>query len=68
MVDEESDVENWMYLDQYEHIEDFNGFLVAINKRMETDSELSSWRDEFLTIVVPDSWKTSQWTEEHRIT
>ena len=67
MDDEDSSVENWMYLDLYERIEDFNGFVEAINKRMESDTDLGNWRDEFLSVVVPDSWKTSQWTEEHRV-
>lgn len=67
LVDEESKNENWMYLDLYGKIEDFNGFVEAINKKMETDTELSTWRDEFLAVVVPDSWKSAIWTEEHRI-
>jgi hypothetical protein len=67
MVDEDSSIENWMYLDLYEKLDDFNGFVEAISKRMETDTELSAWRDDFLSVVVEDSWKSAIWTEEHRI-
>lgn len=68
MVSDDSSVENWMYLDLYENFKDFEGFIEAINARFETDKELQIWRDQFMSVIIQESWTTSQWNEEHRIT
>jgi hypothetical protein len=67
MVSDDSPVEDWMYLDLYESFKDFEGFIEAINARFETDVELQNWRDQFMSVIIQESWKTSQWIEEHRI-
>jgi hypothetical protein len=68
IVGEDSSVETWMYLDLYEDFKDFEGFIEAINARFETDEKLQKWRENFMSVIYPESWTMTQWTEEFRIT
>ena len=68
MASDDTAVETWMYLDHYESFKDFEGFIEAINARFETDVELQKWRDAFMSVIDPESWTTTQWLEEYRIT
>ena len=68
MVSADSSVEKWMYMDFYEDFKDFEGFVEAINARFETDAVLQKWREDFMSAIDPESWTTTQWHEEYRIT
>ncbi len=63
MVDEETSVEHWMYIDFYENIEDSQKQWDLL----ERDEELKACLEKVLSQIVPDSLKTTRWTENNEL-
>jgi hypothetical protein len=63
MFSKDASVEIWMYIDMFDSPEDFKKMEGAINNMLKTEPELKAIFDRLLDMMVPDSWKTTQWTE-----
>ncbi|MHA1948923.1 MAG: hypothetical protein ACXAAO_01535 [Candidatus Thorarchaeota archaeon] len=63
MFSKDASVEIWMYIDIFDSPEEFRKMEGAINNMLETVPELKATFDRLLGMMVPDSWKTTQWTE-----
>jgi hypothetical protein len=63
MLSEDASVEFWMYIDFFDSPEEFKKMEAVINKMQETDSDMKTTFDRLFELQVPDSWKTTQWTE-----
>jgi hypothetical protein len=62
-MSEDESIEFWMYIDLFDNLDDFKKMGDAINKMLGTEPELKATFDKLLGLMVPDSWKTTQWTE-----
>lgn len=56
----DSDVEIWMYIDEYEDQEAYN----KTTKALQSDVEIAKLKKEFVSLRVPNSFKTEVWTEK----
>jgi hypothetical protein len=66
-TEEGSSEENWMFLDEYEHREDYDIWMKAVRK----DPELIRLMDEFFPkwdpLIVPGSKKGEVWIEVEKL-
>ncbi|MGD9382397.1 MAG: hypothetical protein PVI03_08130 [Candidatus Thorarchaeota archaeon] len=63
MLSDDESVEFWMYIDVFDSHEDFKKMDAVINKMLETDPDMKATFDRMFALQVPDSWKTTQWSE-----
>jgi len=63
MRSDDESVESWMYIDIFDSHEDFKKMDAVINKMLETDPEMKTTFERMFALQVPDSWKTTQWSE-----
>ncbi|MFX1273251.1 MAG: hypothetical protein ACFFAX_16320 [Promethearchaeota archaeon] len=63
MVTEDQSVESWKYIDIFDNTEDFEKMDGTMNKVFEREPEVKAVFDRVFEIMVPDTWKTIQWTE-----
>ena len=62
-VDDETSVEHWMYVDFFENLEDCQKHWDMLEK----DEELKAALESVMSQIVPDSLKTSRWTEKDEL-
>ena len=63
MHSNDESVESWMYIDIFGSPEDFKKMDSVINKMLETDPDMKTTFERMFALQVPDSWKTTQWSE-----
>ncbi len=63
MRSDDESVESWMYIDIFDSPEDFKKMDAVINKMLEKDPDMKTTFDRMFALQVPDSWKTTQWSE-----
>jgi hypothetical protein len=63
MIGEDPSVESWIYIDIFDNTEDFERMEGTMNKVFEREPEVKAVFDRVFEIMVPDTWKTTQWTE-----
>ena len=63
MHNDDESVDSWMYIDIFDHPEDFKKMDAVINKMLEIDSDMKTTFERMFALQVPDSWKTTQWSE-----
>jgi hypothetical protein len=63
MLSDDESVESWMYIDLFDSHEDFEKMDAVINKMLETNPDMKATFDRMFALQVPDSWKTTQWSE-----
>ncbi len=63
MSSDDESVESWMYIDVFDSHEDFKEMDAVINRMLETDPDMKVIFDRMFALQVPDSWKTTQWSE-----
>jgi hypothetical protein len=62
-VDEETSVEDWMYIDFFENLEDCKEHWDMLDK----DEELKAALENVMSQIVPSSLKTSRWIEKDEL-
>ena len=62
-VDEEASVEQWLYIDFFENLEDCQKHWDMLEK----DEELRAALGKVMSQIVPDSLKTSRWIEKDEL-
>ncbi len=63
MRSNDESVESWMYIDIFDSHEDFKKMDAVINKMLETNPDMKTTFERMFALQVPDSWKTTQWSE-----
>ena len=62
-ANEDLSIESWIYIDIFDNTEDFEKMESTMNKVFEREPEVKAVFDRVFEIMVPDTWKTKQWTE-----
>jgi len=67
-TEEESSEENWMFLDEYEHREDYDKWMKAVREDPELMKLMDEWFPKWDAVIVPGSKKKGEvWTEVEKL-
>jgi hypothetical protein len=62
-----SSEENWMFLDEYEHREDYDKWMKAVHEDPELMKLMDDWFPKWDALIVPGSRKGEVWTEVEKL-
>ena len=67
-TEEGSSEENWMFLDEYEHREDYDKWMKAVHEDQELTKLMDQWFPKWDALIVPGSKKKGEvWTEVEKL-
>jgi len=62
-TEEGSSEESWMFLDEYEHREDYDKWMKAVREDPELTKLMDEWIPKWDALIVPGSKRGEVWTE-----
>ena len=62
-----SSEENWMFLDEYKHREDYDKWMKAVHEDPELMKLMDDWFPKWDALTVPGSRKGEVWTEIEKL-
>jgi len=66
-TEEGSSEESWMFLDEYEHREDYDKWMKAVREDRELVKLTDEWFPKWDALIVPGSRKGEVWTEVEKL-
>ena len=66
-TEEGSSEESWMFLDEYEHPEDYDKWMKAVREDPELMKLMDEWFPKWDALIVPRSRKGEVWTEVEKL-
>jgi len=66
-TEEGSSEESWMFLDEYEHREDYDKWMKAVREDPELIRLMDEWFPKWDALIVPWSRKGEVWTEVEKL-